>query len=60
MGKLTLSRKRGEKIEISLQDQTVTVEVVTLCDGKIGLKFDADLSVKIDRYEVAQAKRRAA
>ena len=60
MGKLTLSRKRGEKIEISLQDQTVTVEVVTLRDGKIGLKFDADSSVKIDRYEVAQAKRRAA
>ena len=60
MGKLTLSRKRGEKIEISLQDQTVTVEVVTLRDGKICLKFDADQSVKIDRYEVAQAKRRAA
>ena len=60
MGKLILTRKRKESVELSINGQLVRVEVVSVDRDKVRLCFDADHSVKIDRYEVAQAKRRAA
>ena len=60
MGKLILTRKRKESVELTINGQLVRVEVVLIDRDKVRLCFDADESVKIDRYEVAQAKRRAA
>lgn len=60
MSKLILTRKRKESVELSINGQLVKVEVVSVDRDKVRLCFDADESVKIDRFEVAQAKRRAA
>ena len=60
MSKLVLTRKRKESIELTINGQVIKVEVVSVDRDKVRLCFDADESVKIDRHEVAQAKRRAA
>lgn len=60
MGKLVLTRKRKESVELTISGQVVKVEVVSVDRDKVRLCFDADSSVKIDRQEVAQAKRRVA
>ena len=50
MGKLILTRKRKESVELTINGQVVKVEVVLIDRDKVRLCFDADKSVKIDRY----------
>ncbi len=54
MGRLLLTRRRGEEVRITLPSgQLVRVTPVEVHNGNVKLMFDADQSILIDREEVA-------
>lgn len=54
---LVLTRRRGEKVILSIDGKVLATIVVTnVCGGQATLAFGADKTVRIDRDEVADRR----
>lgn len=56
VGHLVLRRRPGESITID--GGVITIEVIDIKGGQVGLMIQAPLSTRVDRTEVAERRRK--